>query len=78
MCAVVGVPGEIKGQRVKAFVVPKNINGDNQKLKAELIEILKKETAAYALPKEIVFIESLPKTKVGKIAYHQLENREVG
>lgn len=78
MCAVVGVPDEIKGQRVKAFVVPKNINGDNQKLKAELIEILKKETAAYALPKEIVFIESLPKTKVGKIAYHQLENREVG
>lgn len=78
MCAVVGVPDEIKGQRVKAFVVPKNINGDNQKLKAELIELLKKETAAYALPKEIVFIESLPKTKVGKIAYHQLENREVG
>ena len=77
MCAVVGVPDEIKGQRVKAFVVPKDINRDNDRLKTELTELLKKETAAYAMPKEIVFSKSLPKTKVGKIAYHQLVKGEV-
>lgn len=72
MCAVIGVPDEIKGQRVKAFVVLKNNTYDKQKIKQEITELLKKETAAYAMPREIAFVDSLPKTLVGKIAYAEL------
>ncbi|MCI6561351.1 MAG: AMP-binding protein [Ruminococcus sp.] len=77
MCAVIGVPDEIKGQRVKAFVVLKNKSCDRQKIKHELTELLRKETAAYAMPKEIAFVDDLPKTLVGKIAYNKLAEQEV-
>ena len=77
MCAVIGVPDEIKGQRVKAFVVLKNKSCDRQKIKQELTELLRKETAAYAMPKEIAFVDDLPKTLVGKIAYNKLAEQEV-
>ncbi len=77
MCAVIGVPDEIKGQRVKAFVVLKNKSCDRQKINQELTELLRKETAAYAMPKEIAFVDDLPKTLVGKIAYNKLAESEV-
>lgn len=77
MCAVIGVPDEIKGQRVKAFVVLKNKSCDRQKINQELTELLRKETAAYAMPKEIAFVDDMPKTLVGKIAYNKLAESEM-
>ena len=38
------------------------------------MEMLKKEIAAYALPKEIKFLSELPKTLVGKIAFTELRS----
>jgi len=40
------------------------------------MEALRLTTAAYALPKEIVFRKDLPRTLVGKVAYHELEEEE--
>ena len=36
------------------------------------MEMLRKDIAAYALPREIRFMSELPKTLVGKIAYSEL------
>ncbi len=72
VCAVIGVPDEIKGQRVKAFVVAKG-NADKNRLQKELEELCIKNTSAYAVPKIYEFTDSLPRTLVGKIAYTELE-----
>lgn len=73
MCAVVGVPDKLRGEKVRACVVHTE-GADEEKLRAELMSMLKKEVAAYALPREILFYDSLPKTLVGKIAYNELKN----
>ena len=72
MCAVVGVPDQIMGEKVKACVVAAD-GADVEQLRKELMGMLKKEIARYALPREIVFYKSLPKTLVGKIAYNELK-----
>lgn len=76
MCAVVGVPDEIMGQRVKAYVVLRENPSDTETVKAQLMQSLKEEIAQYALPREIAFVSSLPRTLVGKIAYTELMRAE--
>ena len=76
MCAVVGVPDEIMGQRVKAYVVLRENPSDAETVKAQLMQSLKEEIAKYALPREIAFVSSLPRTLVGKIAYIDLMRAE--
>lgn len=72
MCAVVGVPDQIMGEKVRACVVASD-EADEEKLRGELMTMLKKDIAKYALPREIIFYNSLPKTLVGKIAYNELK-----
>lgn len=71
MCAVVGIPDELRGQRVKAFVMLRESCPEDD-MRTELMHLLKKYVAAYAIPKEIEFLNSFPKTLVGKIAYNEL------
>lgn len=71
-CCVIGAPDERKGQKVKAFVVPQG-ECNEEELLTELKEHLRKHVAKYALPKEIVFLKELPKTKLNKIDYKALE-----
>lgn len=67
-CAVVARPDEIRGNIVKAFVVLKSdIDQDDPKLVKELQDFVKKNTAPYKYPREIEFIDELPKTSSGKI-----------
>lgn len=75
MCAVVGIPDKIMGEKVRAYAVAKE-GTDEETLRAELMEMLKKEIAVYALPREIRFSKSLPKTLVGKIDYLSLKAEE--
>ncbi len=70
--AVIGVDDEIMGQKVKAFVVLKDENADKEKIKTELFELMQKNIARYAFPREMVFVKALPRTLVGKIAYNEL------
>lgn len=71
-CAVIGVPDSSKGEIVKAFVVLKE--GKNPLVtKISIQKYLKKHLAKYEIPREIEFINELPKTKLGKIAYKELE-----
>ena len=71
-CAVIGVPEPNKGEIVKAFVTLKE--GKNAMLaKVSIQKYLKKHLAKYEQPREIEVLDELPKTKLGKIAYKELE-----
>lgn len=72
MCAVVGVPDRLRGEKVRACVVHAE-GADEDRLRSELMDMLRKDIAAYALPRELIFYDSLPKTLVGKIAYNELK-----
>ena len=70
--AVVGVDDEEFGQRLKAFVVPRNGN----ELTAEGIQAYVKENLArYKVPREVVFVDELPRNATGKILKRELRTR---
>jgi len=76
--AVISKPDELKGERLKAFVVLKsNIKGDDI-LKLNLRKYIKTKIASFAVPEEIEFISSLPKTRSGKIMRRILKAKELG
>jgi len=66
-CAITGVPDNIRGAIVKATVVLKDGAEASEKLKVELQEYVKRETAPYKYPRMIEFVDALPKTVNGKI-----------
>lgn len=65
-CAVVGVPHKIKGEVPVVFAVLKK-RISLQKIKKELVVLIRKEMGPIALPKEIYLAKDLPKTRSGKI-----------
>ena len=65
--AVVGVPDELTGQAVIAFVTPKQGVEAGDDLAADLREWVAKEIGKFARPKQIRFSDALPKTRSGKI-----------
>ena len=66
-CAVVGAPCEERGHKVKAFVVPAPGHEGGQALARELQAHVKAVIAPYKYPREIVFVDALPKTATGKL-----------
>jgi len=65
--AVVGMPHEIKGQGIYAYVTPKAGVETTDELKKELVAHVRKEIGPIATPDKIQFAEGLPKTRSGKI-----------
>ena len=65
--AVVGIPDKVKGEVPIAFVVLKQGISPSQELKQKLKEHVKEAIGPIAVPKDIVFISKLPKTRSGKI-----------
>ncbi|MBR2189606.1 MAG: AMP-binding protein [Eubacterium sp.] len=70
---VIGVPDPRRMQRVRAYVVLRKPFAPSAGLEEKIIETLRQNIAHYALPREIIFREELPKTLVGKVAYRLLE-----
>jgi 2-aminobenzoate-CoA ligase len=66
-CAVIGVPCPERGQKVKAFVVLAVDAEPSEALVAELQAHAKAAIAPYKYPREIEFVEALPKTPTGKL-----------
>ena len=65
--ACVGMPHEMKGQGIAAFVTLETGRTPTEALKKELINWVGKQIGALAKPDQIRFTESLPKTRSGKI-----------
>ncbi|HEY6048971.1 MAG TPA: AMP-binding protein [Sphingomicrobium sp.] len=74
-CAVVGVPCPERGQKVKAFVVLAVDAEPSDELVAELQAHAKAEIAPYKYPREIEFVDALPKTATGKLRRSELRER---
>jgi acyl-CoA synthetase (AMP-forming)/AMP-acid ligase II len=71
--AVIGIPDEILGQQIKAFVVPKE--GEPLDTK-ELLAFCTERMPRYMTPKTVEVIDALPKTSSGKVDYPALRRRE--
>lgn len=67
--AVIGVPNQTTGEAVRAFVVPhySGLTTD------EIIVFCRKELTGYKIPHQIVFLNELPKSNVGKILRYKLK-----
>jgi len=74
--AVIGVPDELRGTIIKAFVVLAPGFEPSDTLVSELQEHVKRETAPYKYPRKIEFVKSLPKTVSGKIRRTELREME--
>lgn len=82
---VIGKPDPLRGEIVKAFVVldakvkaKLSTKSDQESLKEELAQYVKKHLAGHAYPREIEFIDKLPKTRSGKIMRRILKAKELG
>ena len=74
-CAVIGIPCPERGQKVKAFIVTAASVAPDEALISELKNFVKATIAPYKYPREIEFVEALPKTATGKLRRVELRNR---
>ena len=75
-CAVVSAPDPVRGQIVKAFVVPRQGIAGSDALRKELQEFVKQRIAAYKYPRAIEFLDALPRTETGKVQRFRLRQIE--
>ena len=73
--AVCGIPDEIKGESIIAFVILKeNCTSSQEKLLIELRDVVRNEIGAIATPRQFYFVTKLPKTRSGKIMRRLLKS----
>jgi acetyl-CoA synthetase len=65
--AVVGMPHEMKGQGIAAFVTLRRGCPPSEELKKELMQTVARDIGGLARPDQIRFTDALPKTRSGKI-----------
>jgi long-chain acyl-CoA synthetase len=70
--AVVGVPDEYRGETVKAFV---SLRPGKTATAEELIAFSKDRLAAYKYPRQVEFLDEIPKTVSGKLLRRELRDR---
>jgi len=73
--AVIGVPDEHFGQRLRAYV---QLAREAQLSQEELLEWLRPKIARYQMPREIMIVDQLPYTPVGKLDKKQLKGNFYG
>ena len=75
---VIGKPDALRGEIIKAFVSLRTGQVPSEELKQEIAQFVKKHLAAHAFPREIEFMDKLPKTRSGKIMRRVLKAQELG
>ena len=71
-CAVVGLPDQVWGERVTAFIIPKP---GCSVIPEELKSFLKSRLSAYKVPKAFITVNDLPKSPTGKILKRELKKQ---
>ena len=77
LVAVVGSPDKVRGEVVKAFVVPKPEVRPDPDLENDIKKYVKVRLAAHEYPREIEFVTELPMTTTGKIIRKELKALEI-
>lgn len=75
---VIGKPDEVRGEIIKAFIVVRPGVTQDEALKDNIKAHVKQHLAGHAYPREIEFIDKLPKTRSGKIMRRILKAQELG
>jgi acetyl-CoA synthetase len=75
MAAVVGRPDPVRGEIVRAFVVPKADVAAGPELADQSRSFVGQRLAWYQAPREVVFVDELPLTATGKIIRRELRGR---
>jgi long-chain acyl-CoA synthetase len=70
-CACIGVPDERTGEALRVYAVR---SAGREVRDADVIAHCRKELAGYKVPKQVVFLDALPKSNVGKILRRELRN----
>lgn len=71
-CAAIGVPSETTGEAIKLFVVKK----DPALTREEIISYCREFLTGYKVPRQIEFVEELPKSAVGKVMRRYLKQNK--
>jgi fatty-acyl-CoA synthase len=71
--AAIGVEDDKFGQRLRAFVVPR---GGAQLSEDDVKRYVKENLAGYKVPRDVVFLDELPRNATGKVLKRQLAERE--
>ncbi len=71
-------PDPVNMEVVKAFVTLKHGYEGNDDLELEIMNFIRKRLSPLAMPQEITFVPSLPKTRSGKIMRRVLRAQEFG
>jgi acetyl-CoA synthetase len=72
--AAIGVPDEVRGQVVKAFVVSGRVPGDA--FVQEIQDLVRTKLSQHEYPRHVAFVPELPKTPAGKVHRKVLRERE--
>lgn len=74
-CTVIGIPHPYRQQVPKAYIVLRENFDDTPNLRDDIVEYCKKSISKYSLPYEYEYVKEIPKTKVGKVAFNKLGNK---
>lgn len=74
---VIGIPDDVRGEIIKAYVTLREGVEKTDELKVEIKQFVKTSLAAHAAPREIDFMDKLPKTSFGKIMRRVLKAWEL-
>jgi acyl-coenzyme A synthetase/AMP-(fatty) acid ligase len=74
---VIGVPDEVIGQRICAYIIPRPGHEPSDALAADIIAEVREKIALFKIPKEFVFVDALPRTATGKLMRRELRAKHV-
>jgi acetyl-CoA synthetase len=74
--AVIGLPDEVRGQAVKAFIQLVDGVSPSEELRLEIQRFVRERLAAYEYPRSIEFVEEIPLTVTGKVRRAELRRIE--
>ncbi|MGB0025302.1 MAG: hypothetical protein WBP64_00550, partial [Nitrososphaeraceae archaeon] len=78
----IGMPDKIKGESVTAFIVLKKVSPSpkdmEKNLKSEILKIVESLVGRFACPKNMIFVEDLPRTRTGKLVRRVIKAKALG